>query len=143
MISSETKCSRLKKSNIFKDFFYYLIWLWSKKLKKRKDFPVPTKAFVSFASGSTRSLCITWTSTRQTLFFLQAWQSESVVIHSSKLGVSYLARKIAFSHFIFRGIYLAWFWNVNLGVYYKLKKKLIWNQTWFFFRVRTWFLLPV
>ena len=25
------------------------------------------------------------------------------------------------------------FWNVNLGVYYKLEKKSISNQTWFFF----------
>ena len=31
------------------------------------------------------------------------------------------------------------FWNVNLGVYYKLEKKSFSNQTWFFFRVRTWF----
>ena len=28
------------------------------------------------------------------------------------------------------------FWNVNLGVYYKLEKKSISNQTWFFFEFK-------
>ena len=35
------------------------------------------------------------------------------------------------------------FWNVNLGVYYKLEKKIDFKSNLIFFRVRTWFLLPV
>ena len=35
------------------------------------------------------------------------------------------------------------FWNVNLGIYYKLKKKIDFESNLIFFRVWTWFLLPV
>ena len=35
------------------------------------------------------------------------------------------------------------FWNVNLGVYYKLEKKIEFEINLIFCQVRTWFLLPV
>ena len=35
------------------------------------------------------------------------------------------------------------FWNVTLEVYYKLEKKIDFESNLIFFRVRTWFLLPV
>ena len=35
------------------------------------------------------------------------------------------------------------FWNVNLGVCYKLEKKIDFESNLIFFQVRTWFLLPV
>ena len=37
----------------------------------------------------------------------------------------------------------AWFLKCQIGSLLQTRKKSISNQTWFFFQVRTWFLLPV
>ena len=74
---------------------------------------------------------------------LDLWYVEkrkSIFLNIQHSEDSFVLKKFDSTAIITRCLSVLDFWNVNLGVYYKLEKKSISNHTWFYFQVRNWFL---